>query len=271
MVHLLGVDVDAPADLMRPPRLGDVGSERVLVVVAVVRSVRLFRSHRGIAADHEPGPAALKALRPVRPGNSQDIQPVVLADAGLLDVGVLPCPAEGSVHQHSRAENVVRPGADSAVVAPGIAGIAGAHARSVDESLPECGGVQGLVVGVIPTDERIELVVNLPVDLIVGGPTVALERLRCKKVVGVRVHKPRQVAERRQVDHFLGDRVDPIGGDQIVGHGNSVRAIGAARERIVDDRIETGKIAAPNGRGGNRKGGVSVVPLRSSAVAGEKE
>ena len=125
MVHLLGVDVGAPANLVRSLDLREVGSEGILVVVPVVRRVRLFGAEGGIAADVESWPAALEPFGSICSGQAQLLQ----------TVGSRPMPGCSTfvfwrvqpperVHQQRRREDVVRADTDAVVVTPRLAGVA---------------------------------------------------------------------------------------------------------------------------------------------------
>src|SRR5580704_15352754 len=78
----------------------EVGGGEVLVVAEDERIGDVGIPKRTIAADREERIAALKQLRSVGPGNSQNVGAVVLVDIGILASDALPGIADVAIHQN---------------------------------------------------------------------------------------------------------------------------------------------------------------------------
>src|SRR5207249_3076423 len=99
MIHLLGVDVHSPADLMRAHGLCKIRSDRELVVIPIVRAVVLFGPKYRITTHVERRPATLESFRSIGAWDAQNVRPIVGPYSRLLHVRVLAGPPEETIHQ----------------------------------------------------------------------------------------------------------------------------------------------------------------------------
>ena len=120
----------------------------VLRILAEVRHEVGVDAYGVKAVDIELGPAAFESSRAVSPGNSQCIQPDVLAEKRLFRCGPLLRIPEVSVHQEVGRESVGSHDGRAVSVAVSVSGVAGTTtaAHDVSERWAEPGGRQRVVM-----------------------------------------------------------------------------------------------------------------------------
>ena len=231
VVELVADDVDAAADLVLREHLRERGREGVAALLAEERhpAVRLA----DLVAVVEERHAALADVAPVRAGDAPvveaDVRPVVRPRDGL----VLLVDPEAAVEDDGRAEGpgvADRADVDLRVAEP--AAVVAEH-EEVADLRPHHRELGPDVVRRAPLPGELHVVVvpaerGLALDDVVVGEAVRVEVLG-----GVR--------HRVRVQDLERDRAEEGRRDAVAGERQPARAVGAARERVVELEVGVGR------------------------------